>query len=82
VRPLTAEIDTPLVGQTVEVIVANRHRDQWEGGTLTNKIVFFESRGDRSGRLVRVRVDWAGAWSQVGSRIDHGAAVFVAASPA
>jgi len=62
--------------------VADRHRDRWKGRTLTNKIVFLESNGDRPGKLVPVRVDWAGAWSQVGSRINPGAAVFRTAIPA
>ena len=39
-----------------------------EGLDAHKQDVFFESKGDLWGRLVAARVDWAGAWSQDGSR--------------
>jgi hypothetical protein len=39
-----------------------------EGLDAHKQDVFFESKGDVWGRLVAARVDWAGAWSQDGSR--------------
>lgn len=78
---VAAEINGRLVGRTVEVLVETRHpaarqgapdgrppppRDRWKGRTRTNKLVFFDSAEDLRGRLVPVRVEWAGPWSLVG----------------
>jgi tRNA-2-methylthio-N6-dimethylallyladenosine synthase len=44
-------------------------RDRWKGRTRTNKLVFLDSDdsgNDLRGRLVPVRVEWAGPWSMVG----------------
>jgi tRNA-2-methylthio-N6-dimethylallyladenosine synthase len=44
-------------------------RDRWKGRTRTNKLVFLDSDDsddDLRGRLVPVRVEWAGPWSLVG----------------
>jgi tRNA-2-methylthio-N6-dimethylallyladenosine synthase len=59
-------INARLVGQTVEVLVEDRVRGRWKGRTRTNKLVFFEDAGDWRGRLVRVRIEWAGPWSLIG----------------
>ncbi len=77
---VAAEINARLVGRTVEVLVETRHpaarqgapeggppaRERWKGRTRTNKLVFLDSAEDLRGRLVPVRVEWAGPWSLVG----------------
>jgi tRNA-2-methylthio-N6-dimethylallyladenosine synthase len=78
---VAAEINARLVGQTVDVLVEARHpaasaghrkdasrepSHRWKGRTRTNKLVFLDSDDDLRGRLVPVRVEWAGPWSLVG----------------
>jgi tRNA-2-methylthio-N6-dimethylallyladenosine synthase len=93
---IAAEINSRLVGDTVEVLVEERHSPtaggsgsgqpagaggRWKGRTRTNKLVFFDSPEPLRGRLVRVRVDWAGPWSLVGTPVRQ-PAVFVASAAA
>ena len=63
---VAAGINARLVGQAVEVLVEDRVRGRWKGRTRTNKLVFFEDAGDWRGRLVPVRIEWAGPWSLIG----------------
>jgi tRNA-2-methylthio-N6-dimethylallyladenosine synthase len=68
---IVAEINARLLGQTVEVLVEERHRGKWRGRTRTNKLVFFDvGQQDRTGRLVPVRITQAGAWSMQGEPVD------------
>ena len=62
-------IHQALVGDEVEVLVEEKHRDSWKGRTRTNKLVFFDDPEDRRGQLVNVRVDHAGAWSMNGQLV-------------
>jgi tRNA-2-methylthio-N6-dimethylallyladenosine synthase len=64
---LAAEINARLLGQEVEVLVEEQVRGRWKGRTRTNKLVFFDANDDQRGRLVHVRIDWAGPWSLVGT---------------
>ncbi len=63
---VVAEINAPLVGQTVKILVEERRKGRWGGRTRTNKLVFFEDKRDWRGELAEVRITWAGAWSMVG----------------
>lgn len=68
---IVAEINAGLVGQTVEVLVEERHRGKWRGRTRTNKLVFFDvGQQDRAGQLVPVRITQAGAWSMQAEPVD------------
>jgi tRNA-2-methylthio-N6-dimethylallyladenosine synthase len=61
---IVAEINAGLLGQTVEILVEERHRGKWRGRTRTNKLVFFDvGQQDRTGQLVPVRITHTGAWS-------------------
>lgn len=64
---IAAEINERCLGQEVEVLVEDRVRDRWKGRTRTNKLVFFDADDELRGRLVPVRIDWAGPWSLVGT---------------
>lgn len=59
-------INAELLGQTVKVLVEEKHRRRWKGRTRTNKLVFFEDGADWRGRLARVKITWAGPWSLIG----------------
>jgi len=64
---IAAEINRRLLGQTVEVLVEERHRGRWKGRTRTNRLVFFESPEEWRGRRVPVRIEWTGPWSLIGA---------------
>jgi len=63
---IVGEINAALLGQTVEVLVEEKHRGRWKGRTRSNKLVFFEDAADWRGRLAQVRITWAGPWSLIG----------------
>ncbi|MFQ6059057.1 MAG: tRNA (N6-isopentenyl adenosine(37)-C2)-methylthiotransferase MiaB [Anaerolineae bacterium] len=63
---IVGRINRRLVGQTVEVLVEEKHKGKWKGRTRTNKLVFFEDEHDWLGRLARVKITWAGPWSMQG----------------
>jgi tRNA-2-methylthio-N6-dimethylallyladenosine synthase len=66
-RQIAGEINAPLLGQTVKVLVEERQKGKWRGRTRTNKLVFFEDEGDWRGKLAKVQITWTGPWSMQGS---------------
>lgn len=64
---ISEEINAGYLGRTEEVLVDGQGQGRWKGRTRTNKLVFFEAGGEWRGRLARVRVEFAGAWSLRGS---------------
>jgi tRNA-2-methylthio-N6-dimethylallyladenosine synthase len=64
---IVGEINAALLGQTVEVLVEERHKGKWRGRTRTNKLVFFDTgTEDWTGQLVPVRIVKTGPWSMQG----------------
>jgi tRNA-2-methylthio-N6-dimethylallyladenosine synthase len=64
---IVGEINAQYLGQTVEVLVEERHKGKWRGRTRTNKLVFFEiGSKDWRGQLVPVQIGRTGAWSMQG----------------
>jgi tRNA-2-methylthio-N6-dimethylallyladenosine synthase len=73
---IAGEINQRLLGETVEVLVEEKHRGKWKGRTRTHKLVFFRDDGDWPctwpctgqvrGKLAQVKVTWAGPWSMQG----------------
>ncbi|MCC6799135.1 MAG: TRAM domain-containing protein, partial [Anaerolineae bacterium] len=64
---IAAEINRRFLGQTVEVLVEDRHKGKWRGRTPQNKLVFFEDNSqDWRGSLAPVTVIWTGPWSMQG----------------
>jgi len=61
-----AEINARLLGQTVEILVEDRHKGKWRGRTRQNKLVFVDSDLPLRGRLIDVEIVWAGPWSMQG----------------
>jgi tRNA-2-methylthio-N6-dimethylallyladenosine synthase len=68
-RQIAGEINVLLLGQTIEVLVEERHKGKWRGRTRTNKLVFFEDEGDCRGKLAQVQITWTGPWSMQGSTL-------------
>ncbi|MDQ2806042.1 MAG: tRNA (N6-isopentenyl adenosine(37)-C2)-methylthiotransferase MiaB [Chloroflexota bacterium] len=62
------ELNDPLVGTTLEVLVEARERGKWTGRTRGNKIVFFPGAATdpHRGQVRRVQITAAGAWSLTG----------------
>ncbi len=63
---VVAEINGRFLGQTVQVLVEDKHKDRWRGRTPQNKLVFFEDAADWRGKLVEVEITWTGPWSMLG----------------
>jgi len=63
---IVAEINGQYLGQTVQVLVEDRHKDKWRGRTPQNKLVFFEDDHNWHGQLVDVEITWTGPWSMQG----------------
>jgi tRNA-2-methylthio-N6-dimethylallyladenosine synthase len=74
---VVGEINRRSLGETVEVLVEDRHRgnpsmgadqqERWRGRTRTNKLVFFaDSAREWRGKLAQVRITWTGPWSMIG----------------
>jgi len=61
-----AEKNQRWLGETVEVLVEDRHKGRWRGRTPQNKLVFFDDGGDWHGRLANVQITWTGPWSMQG----------------
>ncbi|MCY3834290.1 MAG: tRNA (N6-isopentenyl adenosine(37)-C2)-methylthiotransferase MiaB [Chloroflexi bacterium] len=60
---VVADINARHLGQVVEVLVEDRHKNRWRARTPQNKLVFFEADGDWKGKLAQVEVTWTGPWS-------------------
>ena len=63
---IAGEINQQLLGETVEVLVEEKHRGKWRGRTRTHKLVFFEDDDDWRGKLAQVKITWTGPWSMQG----------------
>ncbi|MFQ5343215.1 MAG: tRNA (N6-isopentenyl adenosine(37)-C2)-methylthiotransferase MiaB [Anaerolineae bacterium] len=68
---IVGEINSRLLGKTVEVLVEDNHKGKWRGRTRTNKLVFFEDDRDWRGQLVDVQITWAGPWSMQAELVEN-----------
>ena len=69
---ILTEVNADLIGSEFEILVETRKRGKWQGRTRSNKLVFFpieEGDDDRTGELLNVRVEHAGAWSLQGQTV-------------
>jgi tRNA-2-methylthio-N6-dimethylallyladenosine synthase len=66
---IAGEIASRYVGERLEVLFEEKVKDRWKGRTSTNKLVFVESEENLSGKVLPVRVSWAGPWSMQGTLI-------------
>ncbi len=70
---IAGEIASRYLGERVEVLFEGRVKGRWKGRTSTNKLVFAESADDLEGRVLPVRITWAGPWSMQAEIIPPGA---------
>lgn len=67
---IQAEINQRFLGEAVEVLVEDLHKEKWRGRTRQNKLVFFSDPNNWRGKLAQVLVTWAGPYSMQG-RLDR-----------
>jgi tRNA-2-methylthio-N6-dimethylallyladenosine synthase len=61
-----------MVGREVEILVESvEENGRRRGRTREGKLVFAEAQGGREGELLKVKIDWAGAFSWIGRGEDH-----------
>jgi len=71
---IATEINSRLMGTSVEVLVEGKTKGKWRGRTRSDKLVFFSAPfdvaqdrpGDYLGRLVDVRIEKTSPWSLQG----------------
>jgi tRNA-2-methylthio-N6-dimethylallyladenosine synthase len=63
---LAEQLNRSLENQVVEILVEGRKGAKWFGRTRTDKLVFFSSGDDLTGRLMDIRITSAAAWSLQG----------------
>ena len=63
---VVAKINQRFLGQTVPVLVEDRHKGKWRGRTPQNKLVFFDDGADWRGQVAEVEITWTGPWSMQG----------------
>ena len=61
-------------GEKVEVLFEEKVKGRWKGRTTTNKLVFTEAEENLAGKVLPVRITWAGPWSMQGESIRNGSA--------
>ncbi|MDZ4199751.1 MAG: MiaB/RimO family radical SAM methylthiotransferase, partial [Kiritimatiellia bacterium] len=67
------EINRRFIGQIVSVLVEReetRRPGRWRGRTPDDRLVFLDGPGSLRGRVLDVRVTWAGPFTLVGERMD------------
>lgn len=69
---IASEIAARYQGEKVEVLFEEKVKGRWKGRTTTNKLVFVEAEEDLAGKILPVRITWAGPWSMQGESIRHG----------
>jgi tRNA-2-methylthio-N6-dimethylallyladenosine synthase len=69
---IASEIARRYQGEQVEVLFEEKVKGRWKGRTSTNKLVFIEAEDDLTGKIVPVRITWAGPWSMQGESLRQG----------
>jgi len=64
---IQTQINSRLMGKTVEVLVEGRKRGKWYGRTRTDKLVFFSSEHDCTGQLKDIAINKTSPWSLQGT---------------
>jgi len=64
---IAAEINSRLLGKTVEILVEGEKRGRWQGRTRGGKLVFFSDNSNCLGQLVKVRIEKTSPWALQGN---------------
>ncbi len=63
---IATEINSRLLGDTVEILVEGRKKGKWQGRTRSDKLVFFSDNENHHGTLVNVKIEKTSPWSLQG----------------
>jgi tRNA-2-methylthio-N6-dimethylallyladenosine synthase len=63
---IAAEINARLLDRVVEVLVEGEVRGKWQSRSRSGKLVFFSDNVDRTGQLVKIRIEKTSPWSLQG----------------
>jgi tRNA-2-methylthio-N6-dimethylallyladenosine synthase len=66
---IAADINSRLLGETLEVLVEGRQKDKWHGRSRSGKLVFFTSSDNLLGKLAKVSITKTSPWSLQGKVI-------------
>ena len=63
---IATEINTRLLGKTVEVLVEGKKKGRWYGRTRSDKLVFCSDDNDCLGKLININIEKTSPWSLQG----------------
>ena len=63
---IAAEINAPLLGTDVEVLVEGKKQGKWHGRSRHGKLVFFNDKKDLLGQVVKIKIEKTSPWSLQG----------------
>jgi len=63
---VATEINAPLLGEAVEVLVEGKKKEKWYGRSKSGKLVFFRDDSDCLGKLINIRIEKTSPWSLQG----------------
>ena len=70
-KQISTEKNRQWLGETVEVLVEDLHKDRWRGRSPQGKLVFLHDPRDLRGQVVQVNVKHTGPWSMSGTAVDR-----------
>ena len=65
-KDIASEINSRLLGETVEILVEGKTEDKWYGRTRSDKLVFFTDSCNRPGQLADIEITRTSPWSLQG----------------
>ncbi len=68
---VSTQINAKLLGSVQQVLVEGRRKGRWFGRNRNDKLVFFDSSQDMTGKMTDIRVERASPWSLQGALIDE-----------
>jgi tRNA-2-methylthio-N6-dimethylallyladenosine synthase len=68
---IVGEINSALMGETVNVLFEEKVKDRWKGRTPNTKLVFVESEQSLRGQTLPVQITWTGPWSMQGRLLEE-----------
>jgi len=67
---IAADINSRLLGETVEVLVEGKKKGKWHGRSRSGKLVFFSDNVDLMGQTVNVKVEKTSPWALQGRLVN------------
>ena len=63
---ILTEINSDLLGKTIEILVEGHKRGKWFGRSRNDKLVYFEDTRDHKGSILNLEITKTGPWSLYG----------------